>query len=237
MKVLIADDEMLARERLKRLLGNFPGWTVIGEAHDGDSAWTMCQELQPDLLILDIRMPGLDGLQLARKVAELNPPPSVLFSTAYAEHALTAFQTIATAYLLKPVTLNKLRTALDKVRAQTRTQIKAELPVEERLEVQRGTQKVSIPLSRVIYIRSDHKMSEVHHLEGVDLLNDSLNTLESLFPSFVRIHRNTLVNPDHVIGLQSSGGSHWVQIKNHSEKLPVSRRQYGEARNRLQKTP
>ena len=220
MKVLIADDEMLARERLKRLLGNFPGWTVIGEAHDGDSAWTMCQELQPDLLILDIRMPGLDGLQ-----------------PAYAEHALTAFQTIATAYLLKPVTLNKLRTALDKVRAQTRTQIKAELPVEERLEVQRGTQKVSIPLSRVTYIRSDHKMSEVHHLEGVDLLNDSLNTLESLFPSFVRIHRNTLVNPDHVIGLQSSGGSHWVQIKNHSEKLPVSRRQYGEARNRLQKTP
>lgn len=234
MKVLLADDEPLARERLRRLFADMPGWSIVAEAADGDSAWDLCQEYQPDLLILDIRMPGLDGLQLANKVGQLTPPPAIIFSTAYAEHALHAFQTVATAYLLKPVTRAKLRTALEKVRAQTRAQ-QPEVDSGPHILVKRGETALRVPLSRVLFIRAEQKLSEVHHFDGVDWVDSSLSQLETRFPQLLRIHRNTLVNPVQVAALETTGTGHQLRLRHeNAPSLAVSRRLYPAVRQRLQ---
>lgn len=230
MKVLIADDEPLARERLKRLLADVPGWKVVAEAGDGEQAWSLCAEHLPDLLILDIRMPGLDGLQLARKVESLRPPPAIIFSTAYAEHALHAFQTLATAYLLKPVTRDKLRAALDKVKSTNRAHgVQTESGPE--ITVRRGEVLHRIPLGRVLFLRADQKLTEVHHLEGVDLVDTSLSQLEEQYPLLLRIHRNTLVNPEHVESIDAA--THALRLRHHDTPLAISRRLYSGVRHRL----
>jgi two-component system response regulator AlgR len=108
MRVVIVDDEPLARERLRRLLAEFPGYEVVGEAADGAQALAIIREQNPDLVLLDIRMPGTDGLQVARQLAEEKTPPAVIFTTAFSEHALSAFDASATAYLLKPIRKDKL---------------------------------------------------------------------------------------------------------------------------------
>ena len=100
MRVVIVDDEPLARERLRRLLEEFPGYEIVGEAGDGEAALELVEEQQPELVFLDIRMGGIDGLQVARRLAQDELPPAVVFTTAYAEHALSAFDASATAYLL-----------------------------------------------------------------------------------------------------------------------------------------
>ncbi len=230
MKVLIADDEPLARERLKRLLADVPGWDVVAEAGDGDRAWELCSEHLPDLLILDIRMPGLDGLQLAHKIEQLRPPPAIIFSTAYAEHALHAFQTVATAYLLKPVTRDKLRAALDKVKSTTRAQ-EAQPSAGAEVVVRRGDSLHRIALSRVLYLRAEHKLTEIHHLEGVDLTEASLAQLEEQYPQLLRIHRSTLVNPDFIEAVDPS--THEVKLRQVAEPLAVSRRLLAAVRARL----
>ena len=114
MRVAIVDDEPLARERLRRLLAEFPGYEVVGEAGDGAQALALIREQNPDLVLLDIRMPGMDGLQVARHLAEEKTPPAVIFTTAFSEHALSAFDASATAYLLKPIKKEKLREALQR---------------------------------------------------------------------------------------------------------------------------
>lgn len=230
MKVLIADDEPLARDRLKRLLADVPGWEVVAEAGDGDGAWSLCQELLPDLLILDIRMPGLDGLQLAHKVESLRPPPAIIFSTAYAEHALHAFQTVATAYLLKPVTRDKLRAALEKVKGTTRAQ-SADVSTGPEITVRRGESAHRIPLQRVLFLRADHKLTEVHHLEGMDLIETSLAQMEEQIPQLLRIHRNTLVNPDFVEAVDAA--AHELRMRHLSTPLSISRRLFAGVRARF----
>lgn len=230
MNVLIADDEPLARERLKRLLADIPGWEVVGEAGDGDSAWTQCAERLPDLLILDIRMPGLDGLQLAHKVERLQPPPAIIFSTAYTEHALHAFQTVATAYLLKPVTRAKLRAALDKVKSLTRAQ-GAEAETGPEITVRRGDLLRRIPLSRVLSLCAENKMTVIRHLEGEDLTETSLAQLEAQFPQLLRVHRKSLVNPEYVEALDPV--RHEVRLRHVADPLPVSRRLFTAVRERL----
>ncbi|HSW14239.1 MAG TPA: response regulator, partial [Solimonas sp.] len=120
MRVVIVDDEPLARERLKRLLAEFPGYEVVGEAGDGESALDVIDDEEPDLVLLDIRMGGMDGIQVGRQLAELEVPPAVIFTTAYSEHALSAFDAAAQAYLLKPIRVDKLKEALMRVRKPTR---------------------------------------------------------------------------------------------------------------------
>ena len=122
MRVVIVDDEPLARERLRRLLEEFPGYEIVGEAGDGEAALEVVENEQPELVFLDIRMGGMDGLQVARRLADQELPPAVIFTTAYAEHALSAFDAAAAAYLLKPVRKEKLREALQRVRRPSRAQ-------------------------------------------------------------------------------------------------------------------
>lgn len=234
MKVLLVDDEPLARQRLRRLLSDCPGWEVCAEAGDGQSAWEALESHQPDVLLLDIRMPGMDGVELSRRLLNLPTPPAVIFCTAHAEHALQAFQTVATAYLLKPVNKHKLRAALDKVQLTTRAQpIRAPAPGPQ-LELRRGMQQWRVPLQRVYLLQAEDKLTMVYHSEGSDHLSASLNQLEQQYPQLLRVHRQTLVNPDHVQALLPCGrGRYQIQLAVDLPPVAVSRRLLAQVRRRL----
>ena len=118
MRVLIADDEPLARDRLRAMLGEIPGVEVVAEAGDGHAALHACAEHHPDMILLDISMPGIDGLETARHLAEFDPRPVVVFCTAYDQHAVRAFAADAIDYLLKPVEPERLKQAVERVRAR-----------------------------------------------------------------------------------------------------------------------
>jgi len=177
LRVLIVDDEPLARARLRGLLEARADVQVAGEAADGQAALDACARLHPDLVLLDIAMPGIDGLDTARHLATLQPPPAVVFCTAYDEHALSAFEARALDYLVKPVRGERLEAALDKVRtflagrshqrddaphAQARTHLCARL---------RGSLRM-IPVDDIRYLQADEKYVAVHHARGEDLIEE-----------------------------------------------------------------
>jgi two-component system response regulator AlgR len=244
MKIAIVDDEPLARERLRRLLAEFPGYEVIGEAGDGEAALALIRAQQPDLVLLDIRMPGKDGLQVARELAEDETPPAVIFTTAFSEHALSAFDASATAYLLKPIRREKLREALQRARKPSRaTQLKldrADLARPKREYVLATTREglVRVPAEDIVYFLADQKYTTVHHLHGEVLVEESLKTLEDDFaPWFLRIHRKALVATRFILSLERGKGEgdehHLVRLRHATEALPVSRRRLAEVRRHL----
>lgn len=242
MRVVIVDDEPLARERLRRLLAELPGYEVVGEAGDGDQALRLVAEIQPDLVLLDIRMPGTDGLQVARKLAEEKMPPAVVFTTAFSEHALSAFDTSATAYLLKPVTKDKLAEALKRARRPSRaTELRLESGAGERPKrefVLATTREglVRVPVEDIVYFLADQKYTTVHHLHGEVLIEESLRTLEQDFSSwFLRVHRKALVATRFILSLERGRGDehHLLRMRHATEALPVSRRRLAEVRRFL----
>ena len=195
MRVVIADDEPLARERLRSLLAAQDGVDVVAEAGNGEQALHACAELQPDLVLLDIAMPGLDGLEAARHLASFEPRPAVVFCTAYDAHALSAFEAAAIDYLMKPVRAERLAAAIARARTflagrdgqpqdhrgqQARSMLCARL---------RGSLRL-IPLDDIHYLQAEEKYVVVHHARGEDLIEESLKSLEEEFASrFIRIHR------------------------------------------------
>ncbi|MFA5941240.1 MAG: LytTR family DNA-binding domain-containing protein [Sinimarinibacterium sp.] len=244
MRVVIVDDEPLARERLKRLLQEFPGYEVVGEAGDGESALDVIDDEEPDLVLLDIRMGGIDGLQVARQLAEMDVPPAVIFTTAYSEHALSAFDANAQAYLLKPIRLEKLRDALQRVRKPTRAHKPQAAPPAEggtpKREFVLATTRdglVRVPVEDILYFLADQKYTTVYHLHGEVLIEESLKTLETDFePLFLRVHRKALVNTRFIAGLErdrQGDQHHWLKIKHVAEAIPVSRRRLAEVRRFL----
>ena len=241
MRVVIVDDEPLARERLRRLLEEFPGYEVVGEAGDGEAALGVVENEQPDLVFLDIRMGGMDGLQVARRLAEEELPPAVIFTTAYAEHALSAFDAAASAYLLKPIRKEKLREALQRVRRPSRAQQAPAIetpsgPRPSRDFVLATTREglIRIPVEEIIYFLADQKYTTVCHLHGEVLIEESLKTLETEFaPWFLRIHRKALVATRFIASLERGRGSeehHWLKLRHAPNPLPVSRRRLAEVR-------
>ncbi|MGH8456648.1 MAG: LytR/AlgR family response regulator transcription factor [Stenotrophobium sp.] len=244
MRVVIVDDEPLARERLRRLLGEFPGYEVVGEAGDGETALDVIDEEEPDLVLLDIRMGGMDGLQVARQLAELELPPTVIFTTAYSEHALSAFDASAQGYLLKPIRLEKLKEALLRVRKPTRAQKPAmaqpAADARPRREFVLATTRdglVRIPVEDIIYFLADQKYTTVCHLHGEVLIEESLKTLEDDFvPWFLRVHRKALVATRFIAGLErdrQGDQQHRLRMKHSARALPVSRRRLAEVRRFL----
>jgi len=230
LKLVIADDEPMARERLRMLLADEPGVEVVAEAGDGQQVLDACAAHRPDVVLLDIAMPGLDGLETARRLATANPPTAVVFCTAYDAHALSAFEAAALDYLVKPVRPERLAAALERVRTflagrpaasasaapPRRTQLCARL---------RGSLRV-IPLEEVRYFQAEEKYVVVHHARGEDLIEDSLKSLEEEFGDrFVRIHRNCLVARSELVELRrgSDGHVHAV-LRNGGPALEVSRR-------------
>lgn len=244
MRVAIVDDEPLARERLRRLLAEFPGYEVVGEAGDGEQALALIREANPDLVLLDIRMPGIDGLQVARLLAEEKTPPAVIFTTAFSEHALSAFDASATAYLLKPVKKEKLKEALQRARRPSRaTQLTVERadaarPKREFVLATTRDGLVRVPADDIVYFLADQKYTTVHHLHGEVLIEESLKTLEQDFaPWFLRIHRKALVATRFILSLErgktDDDEHHLVRLRHASEPLPVSRRRLAEVRRFL----
>ena len=231
MRVVIADDEPLARERLRMLLAAEPGVEVVAEAENGLDALQACAAHRPDLVLLDISMPGVDGLEAARHLAAFEPRPAVVFCTAYDDHALSAFEAAAIDYLMKPVRPERLAAALERARlfmvgrephqpvphsAQARTHLCARL---------RGSLRL-IPIEDVHYLQADEKYVVVHHVRGEDLIEESLKSLEDEFGArFVRIHRNCLVARHELIELRRSNDGHVQAVLRHGkEPLEVSRR-------------
>ncbi len=229
MRIVIADDEPLARERLRQLLADQPDTEVVAEAGDGHAALQACAAHDPDLVLLDIAMPGIDGLEAARHLAAFEPRPAVVFCTAFDAHALSAFEAQAIDYLVKPVRAERLAAALERVRtfAAGRAQAVAAHSAERthlcaRL---RGSLRL-IPVEEVHYFQAEEKYVVVHHARGEDLVEESLKALESEFGErFVRIHRNCLVARHEIVELRrGEDGGAQVVLAHGPHPLEVSRR-------------
>jgi two-component system response regulator AlgR len=250
MKILIVDDEKLARDRIKRLLEKVDGdYTVIGEASDGQSAVALVSELQPDIVLLDIRMPGMDGLEAARHIMKLDKPPAILFCTAYGEHALAAFQIQAVGYLLKPVSTEQLSSALLSAkrlnRAQLQTIAHTPLLANTAAPQKQARQHISaktrhglelVSVNDVRCFVADHKYVTVYHTRGELLIDDTLKELEEEFGSrFVRVHRNALIALPHVEGMERAAHGHYcLRLHGSAYKPVISRRHVTDLRRQLQ---
>jgi two-component system response regulator AlgR len=241
LRVLIVDDEPPARERLRRLLAEQGDVDIAGEAANGEQAVRLAGELHPDLVLLDVRMPGMNGLEAARHLALFDSPPAVVFTTAYDAYAVEAFEAQAIGYLLKPVRAEKLAAALKRAarlaapklaklaagdpQRAARTHVAARLGDSVRL----------IPLQDIYYFGADQKYTTVRHRGGTDLIEDSLRALEEEFPSlFVRVHRNALVGINSLAAIERDAeGQYRVVIRDIGERLDVSRRLAGELKERF----
>ncbi|NID06441.1 response regulator transcription factor [Luteibacter jiangsuensis] len=202
MRVLIADDEPLARVRLRGLLARRSDVTVVGEVGDGEAMLDACAELKPDLVLLDVEMPGLTGTAAARRLGALAERPQVVFCTAYEQHALSAFDLGATDYLLKPVRAERLDEALDRALARLAPPQSTERVAW--LRARSGTDEVRLALADVLYLLADEKYVAVHHAGGMWLIDESLRQLEAAHGErLVRLHRNCLVPRERLLGLKT----------------------------------
>ena len=237
MRVVIVDDEPLARARLRGLLSRERDVEIVAEAGDGQAALRACDKHRPDVVILDIRMPGMDGLEVARQLAKQASPPLLIFCTAFDAHALSAFESAALDYVMKPVRPERLAEALRRARLRlglaspaqegksVRTQLCAKLGAHLRL----------IPVADIRYLQAEEKYVVVHHAQGEDLIEESLKSLEEEFGDrFLRIHRNCLIARDALKELRRDADGHAQAILHGVERpLDVSRRSLPELREAM----
>ena len=243
LRVFIADDEAPARERLKELLADIAAelpTEVVGEAANGLDAVAQLPASRAQVLLLDIEMPGMRGLEVARHLAGLELAPAVVFVTAHDRHAVEAFELNALDYLLKPVRAERLAAALKKASAggpPAREQLaRAAAQAREYLSVTERNRIHLVPVRDVVYLRAELKYVTLRTRAGEHLIEESLVALEREFAErFVRVHRNCLVAKAAVRGFEraAEGGDepHWnVVLEGVPERLPVSRRQWAEVR-------
>jgi len=229
LRVLVVDDEPLARERLSNLVEDLPDVELAGVAASGEEALLLAGRLKPEVVLLDIRMPRMDGLETAHHLARMPEPPAVIFTTAFEQHALAAFDAQAAGYLLKPVRPDKLKEALERARRPTRAQLariaegtggpRARIAVRARDELR------LIPVDSILCFIAEQKYTTLRHGAGEELIEESLKALEEEFSAlFVRIHRNSLVAIAHVEGLErDADGRHVVRLRG-GGTMAVSRR-------------
>lgn len=232
--LIIADDEAPARNRLRELLGDIPDVNIVAEAKNGQEALNLANEHSPDIVLLDIRMPGMDGVEAAQHLQKMAMPPAVIFTTAYDSYALQAFDLNAVDYLLKPIRLERLQTAIHKARVLLPKQLEALAPLSPQRThlsiIERG-RILLIPIADVIYLRAELKYITVRTAEKEYLLEESLNHLEQEFGNvFIRLHRNCLVAKAYILGYEKrgieNGEKHWAALlKGVPEVVDVSRRQ------------
>ena len=242
MKILIVDDEKLARQRLRGLLEQLKDdYSVIAEASNGQEALEKWHQCQADLLLLDIRMPGIDGLQVAGELARQNNPPAVIFTTAYDDYALQAFDNNAVDYLLKPIRKNRLEAALAKAAIFSRNQwqdVQNELdidPVREQICVHCQGNLHLVPVVDIHYFLADQEYVTVKTAAREYLIEDPLKQLEIEFADqFLRVHRNALVSLKHIAELhKNSEGQLTIVFNGLAETLVVSRRHAADVRSRF----
>ncbi len=242
LKVLVVDDEALARARLRTLLGDCtaPEADLSAEAGNAVQAMNALQRESFDVVLLDIRMPGADGMALARNIAALAEPPAVVFVTAHAEHAVQAFELDALDYLTKPVRLERLQQALQKVERaiQAGSGPRPDLP-EDILIIQDRGRTERVPLAEVLYLKAELKYITVRTASRSYILDGSLSELEEKYAvQFMRIHRNALIARRAVRALEkhfdAEEGEGWaVRLNGIDELLAVSRRQLSAVREAI----
>jgi len=237
LRVFIVDDEPPARNRLRDLLNDCTdqlALEVVGEASNGQEALDKLSEIQTDVVLLDIRMPQMDGVELARHLQKLPKPPVIIFTTAYDAYAIKAFELHAIDYLLKPIRLGRLFEALNRARdaVPVQTEVLRDLLPEPRrnLSIHERGKIHLIPIEKVLYLRAELKYITVRTAEREYLIEESLSALEKeFFARFVRIHRNCLIAKSEIEGFEKGGDegeSGWmVKLKGLNELLAISRRQ------------
>jgi two-component system response regulator AlgR len=251
LRIFIADDEAPARDRLKELLGDIAEdvpTSVVGEARHGLEALERLPSCGAQVILLDIKMPGMDGLEVARHLAALEEPPTVIFVTAHDSHAVAAFELNALDYLLKPVRAERLAAALRKAAGAAppaREQLaRAAGRPREYISVVERNRIVLIPVREILFLRAGQKYVALRTREREHLIEEPLIALEREFAqAFVRIHRNSLVSRAAIRGFERASGSadeepHWlVVLEGISEHLPVSRRQWPVLRELIAEKP
>lgn len=247
MNVLIVDDEKLARDRLKRMISRVDGYLVVGEANNGEEAIKQTYETNPDIVLMDVHMPGMDGLNAAGQLAKLSIPPAVIFCTAYEEHAIHAFETRAAGYLLKPVRQKDLERVLEAIKRANRAQLATLVQQDDVRSAEQNTGRSYISaktrrgieliaIEDIRYFMADHKYVTVRHKNGEVLIDDTLRELEIEFSDrFIRIHRNALISKVHIEGLErDKSGHYYANLRDIDERLTVSRRHVSTLRKLMQ---
>ena len=241
MKILIVDDEQLARERLVDILLEIdPGQQVL-EAENGLTALAVVEKEAPDVILLDIRMPVMDGLETAYHLSGLEHPPAVIFTTAYQDHAIRAFELQAVDYLMKPIRRERLETALQRSRLIKRAAVTA---LREHTDGPAPRSHLSassygkielIPVAEIRYLKAEQKYVVVGWAGKESLINESLKSLEKEYADhFLRIHRNALVAPKFIQSLKKEkDGIYYLYLQDNAAGFPVSRRHLHEVRHTL----
>ena len=240
MKILIVDDEPLARERLQRHISEIDNNYEIIEAENGLTALQQSEKHAPDIVLLDIRMPGMDGIETASKLSEFETPPAIIFTTAYDEYALDAFDAHAIAYLLKPIRKEKLENILKSAKKLNRVQLQSiqknnSESQEQHLSVRIHSGVRKIELKDIYYFQAEQKYVTVKYQGGEVLIEESLKSLEARFNDyFIRIHRNALISKQQLTAIRKDQqGRYLTELKDIDDKIEVSRRHVAEVRKFL----
>ncbi len=235
MKILIADDEPLARMRIRALVNEIGGHEILEEeATNGREVLQLVKVYQPQVVLLDIGMPGINGMQAAEEITKMSIRPTLIFTTAYGEYALEAFEQQAVDYLLKPIRKDRLQQALEKAERLQQTCI--DKPLSTELDSERGARThisvlsqgntLLIPVDKIYYFHADQKYVTLRWQEGEALIDESLKNLEAEFSGqFLRIHRNALVALVYISKLTKDGQNHhFIGFDEIDEQLEISRR-------------
>ena len=242
MKLLIADDEPLARDRIKALVKEIDSQIEIIEACDGLEVVHKVNQNDIDIILLDIRMPEMDGIEVAYHLANLTNPPAVIFTTAYDEYTFEAFDAQAVAYLLKPIRKELLEKALQRCQKLNRPQLQKllqqKITYRSHISTQISGNIILIPIEDIYYFQADHKYVLIKFFKEnkfrESLTEETLKALEQEFNSlFIRIHRNTLVRKNLIESLIKKDGILWAKLKGLDELLEISRRHHASIRKLL----
>jgi len=243
VRILVVDDEAPARQRLCRLLEELDGCQVCGEATNGREALLQCDRDGPDIVLMDIRMPNMDGLEAASHLAGLEQSPAVIFTTAYGDHALEAFDANAVDYLLKPIRKERLVEALGKARRITKAQAGAltdgdQSPQRTHICAHQLGSLQLIPAADIRYFQAGEQYVTVYFGSGEILIDESLKSLEAEFGRrFVRIHRNALVALSYLEKMEKdSDGRNYIHLRDIPGRLEVSRRHVAVLRRLLKRS-
>jgi two-component system response regulator AlgR len=234
LKILIADDEAPARNRIRDLLADIEHIELVAEAKNGKEALELAESCKPDVMLLDIRMPVMDGIETAQHAQKLAHRPHIIFTTAFDAYAIKAFDLNAIDYLLKPIRQERLETAINKAHSLQAKQIDGLKPLQKtrtHLSIHERGRVLLVPIESIIYLRAELKYVTVRIAEREYLIEESLTHLESEFKEcFVRLHRNCLVAPQFISGyekrLSNDNELQWVALlKNIPDTIVISRRQ------------